>query len=239
MTLISCDDTGNKDLLNRNRWDTSGNVTIQDSTLILKGEQTRAFLKKGNYKNFELSMELRTTPGSKGFIGFHSDSDGKGYRVAINNDRDDRIWWKMTESLLSVRNLTKSSVKENEWFGMNIRVEGHAITVSINDEPVVEYIEPENPLFLPEAMSDRYDEFRTEERMDKVIDALAKSGKALEINELYQIPNKALIMKAKNAGVKFTFGTNNVSPEVRTSGIFNPDEKRMRIDTTGYVQTEN
>lgn len=70
------------------------------------------------------------------------------------------------------------------------------------------------PFFLPEALSDRYDEFWTEERVNKVVDVLAKSGKALEINELYQIPSKAIILKAKNAGIKFTFGSNNIKPEV-------------------------
>jgi hypothetical protein len=78
-------------------------------------------------------------------------------------------------------------------------------------EPVEVYV---NPCFLPESMSDRYDEFWTEERMNKVIDVLAKSGKAMEINELYDIPNRAIIMKAKAVGVKFTFGSNNVTPEV-------------------------
>jgi len=43
----------------------------------------------------------------------------------------------------------------------------------------------------------------------KFIDALAKSGKALEINNRYKLPNKSIILKAKVAGVKFTFGTNN------------------------------
>ena len=58
-------------------------------------------------------------------------------------------------------------------------------------------------------MQDRYDEFWTEARMDKFVAALAQSGKALEINNRYHIPNKAVIQKAKAAGVKFTFGTNN------------------------------
>ena len=65
-------------------------------------------------------------------------------------------------------------------------------------------------------MSDRYDMFWTEERIDRFVNALAKSGKALEINELYHIPNKAIIQKAKAAGVKFTFGSNNITSEVGT-----------------------
>ena len=79
------------------------------------------------------------------------------------------------------------------------------------EEPVDIYV---NPCFLPAPMDRRFDEFWTEKRMDKFIAALAKSGKALEINELYQIPNKAILLKAKAAGVKFTFGSNNVTPDV-------------------------
>lgn len=420
--IFSCSSADNGELFNgkeMNNWNYSGNVSIKDSTLILSGSEAKAILKNGKYTDFDLSMELRTTPGGKGYISFHSDPDlGKGYRVGINNNTNDPVWWKMSGSLLSVRNLTKSFVKENDWFTMDVKVQGHAINIYINGEPVVEYIEPANPYrvdpnsqtllsdgtfalvstgsgdiqfknitakipdtkdidiqaqlgkaideqkdeiirlhqedfpvldyhvhlkggltkevaaeqsrktginyaiapncgigfpitndkqifdylktmrsqpfilamqaegrewlttfsqeardefdyvftdaltftdnkgrrsriwipketwiedeqqymdmlvdkicdvlkepvdiyvnpcYLPDQMSDRYDEFWTEARMNKFVDALAKSGKALEINELYNIPNKAIILKAKDAGVKFTFGTNNVVPEV-------------------------
>lgn len=66
-----------------------------------------------------------------------------------------------------------------------------------------------NPTFLLEVMSDRYDSFWTEARMDKVIAAMVSTGKVLEINNRYKIPNQAFIQKAKDAGLKFTFGTNN------------------------------
>lgn len=423
-TTFSCSVSGNGPLFDGNdsrSWHTSGNVAVANHLLILKGADAQAVLKDGKYKNFDLSLELRTTPGGKGAVWFHTDPAlKKGYRIAINNDREDPVWWKMTGSLLSVRNLTKSFVKENEWFKMNIRVKGKAVSVDINGEPVVEYIEPAapfrtetnayallsegtfgltstgsgeiqikditvqttdpddanidfeaqlaeandeqndeiiklhqadfpvldyhvhlkggltkevaakqsrktginyaiapncgigfpitnddqigayldsmraqpfilamqaegrewlttfspearngfdyvftdaltftdskgrrtrlwipeetwieneqaymdlivdkicdvlkepvhiyvNPCFLPAPMDRRFDDFWTEARMNKFIDALAKSGKALEINELYHIPNKAIILKAKAAGVKFTFGSNNVTPDV-------------------------
>jgi len=400
-------------------WNTSGNVKVENQVLILSGKDSKSILKKGDYKNFSLNMDIRTVNGGKGVIWFHTnESLDKGYRIAINNDTQDPVWWKMTGSLISVRNLTKSFVKDNEWFTMNIEVKGQAITININGNPVVEYIEPSNPYrsgdniktllsggtfalssygdgniefrnievtipqsdgidkenqlanaineqtdeiiklhqedfpvldyhvhlkggltkeaaakqsrktginyaiapncgigfpitndaevlayldtmrtqpfilamqaegrewittfspevraefdyvftdaltftdkkgrrtriwipeetwiedeqqymdmlvekicavlqepvdvyvnpcYLPDQLSGRYDELWTDTRMNKFIDALAKSGKALEINELYNIPNKAIIMKAKDAGVKFTFGTNNVVPEV-------------------------
>lgn len=400
-------------------WISSGDVSMGKGILSLSGPNSSSVLKGGNYKNFELELEARTTKGGKGFVGIHTDQSGKGYRVALNNDREDPVWWRMTGSLMSVRNLTKSFVRENDWFNMTIRVEGRLITVKVNGELVVEYTEPAtpyrtsensqsvlsegtfalvstgngtvefknisvnildsknidtvaqlesaldeqnddiiklhqndfpvldyhvhlkggltkevaaaqsrktginytvapncgigfpitndeeiytylntmrsqpfilamqaegrewvttfsqeardefdfvftdamtfndhknrrvhlwinneviidnkqkymdlivertcavlqnepadvyvNPFFLPEAMQDQYDEFWTEERMNKVVGVLAASGKALEINARYKIPNKAVIRKAKEAGVKLTFGTNNVEPQV-------------------------
>jgi hypothetical protein len=78
--------------------------------------------------------------------------------------------------------------------------------VAVMQEPMDVYV---NPNFLPEVMNDRYDDFWTDERMDKVITALKDADKALEINHRYRIPNRAFIQKAKDAGLKFTFGTNN------------------------------
>jgi len=66
-----------------------------------------------------------------------------------------------------------------------------------------------NATFLPTAIADQYDELWTNERMDRVVDALARNDIALEISARYKIPGPALIKKAKERGVKFTFGTNN------------------------------
>lgn len=134
---------------NRN-WVTTGNVTTEDGILTLTGQQARAILDERNYKDFDLSLDLRTTTGGKGAIAFHTDRTGKGYKVSLNNDPTDPVTWHMTGSLLSVRNLSQSFVQENEWFKMNIRVEGKAITITINGTPVVEYIEPAVPYRTPE-----------------------------------------------------------------------------------------
>jgi hypothetical protein len=415
--LISCNQKSGGLLFdgkNDNQWTTDGQTKVNEGVLTLSGAGAQAILKNAQYKNFTLSMELRTTQEGKGAVWFHTNKDlSKGYCVSINNDRNDSIWWRMSGSLVSVRNLTKSFVKENDWFTMDITVYGKAVNVFINGQPVVEYIEPVtpfriaahastllssgtfalvsegkgdiqfrriqlkvldpkiteiqaqsaeagdeqtdsiirlhqedfpvldyhihlkgglnkedaarlsrksginyavapncgigfpitndaeviayldsmrslpfilamqaegrewvttfspevrdefdyvftdaltftdnkgrrtrlwipeetwieneqqymdmivdricgvlqepadiyvNPCFLPEKMNDRYDAFWTEARMNRFIEALAKSGKALEINNRYHIPNKTIIQKAKVAGVKFTFGTNN------------------------------
>lgn len=78
--------------------------------------------------------------------------------------------------------------------------------VSVMSEPIDIYV---NPTFLPAVIADEYDELWTRKRMNKVIRAAVKNNVAIEINARYRIPNKAFIKRAKKAGVKFAFGTNN------------------------------
>jgi histidinol phosphatase-like PHP family hydrolase len=76
----------------------------------------------------------------------------------------------------------------------------------LSQEPVDIHV---NPTFLPDKISFKYDELWTQDRMDRVINALVDNDVALEINARYKIPSLAFIKRAKQAGVKFTFGTNN------------------------------
>ena len=76
----------------------------------------------------------------------------------------------------------------------------------VTNEPVDIFV---NPTFLPEEIREQYDELWTVERMQKVVNALKESEKALEINARYKIPSAKFIRLAKENGVKFTMGTNN------------------------------
>ena len=400
------------------KWKLAGNSKHIDTGIRLAGPGARAMLKDRNYTAFALNMDIKTSVGAKGYVTICADNKGNGYRIALDNDFSSPTWWRKTGSLLSVRNLTRTAARDEKWFSLSVEVLGKMVTVRVNDETIVEYIEPErpfrtqenkgarlapgtiavvstgpgsidfknvriqdlshekvdlanqlagshneenddiiklhqedfpvldyhvhlrgdlnkktaavrsraaginyalapscglgfpihddegvnnfldtmkhepyilaaqtegrewvglfsrealgkldfvftdamtfddhkgrrtrlwveqevhiddeqvymdmivertckvleepvdvfvNPFFLPKPMQPRYDEFWTNERIDKVIAVLAKSGKAMEINNRYKIPNKTIIMKAKQAGIKFTFGTNNNTPEV-------------------------
>lgn len=76
----------------------------------------------------------------------------------------------------------------------------------LNHEPIDIYV---NPTFLPKAIAGDYDRLWTPERMQRVIEAAKKNDVAIEINNTYRIPNPAFIKMAKQAGIKFSFGTNN------------------------------
>jgi hypothetical protein len=422
--LYGCGESPSGNILDgdnpQSKWELSGKSEIKDNMLLLSGDEAKAFIKNGDYKDFSIRMDVMTSPGAHGAVCFHTDKKlGKGYEISIDNDMSNENWWTKTGSLLFVRNIIKPLASENEWFKMEIDVKGKKIQVFVNNTPVVEYVEPlkpyrieanknmllskgllafvnnsnglisiknleieipdkasyeidkqlseaideetdpiiklhqdnfpvvdyhvhlkgglnkeqakqqsrklginyciapncglkfpistndeiisyldtmrtepfvlamqaegrewvdifsqeardefdyvftdamtifdhkgrrsrlwipeetfvdvdhqtymdmmvdricgvlkepadiyVNPCYLPEDLQKDYDSLWTEDRMNKFIDALVESGKALEINELYNIPNKAILQKAKDAGVKFTFGSNNVTPNV-------------------------
>jgi len=80
----------------------------------------------------------------------------------------------------------------------------------VSQEPIDIYA---NATYLPTALRADYDLLWTERRMNEVVQALAKHNVAMEINARLKIPSAKFIKKAKAAGVKFTFGTNNTGRE--------------------------
>ncbi len=67
-----------------------------------------------------------------------------------------------------------------------------------------------NATYIPDDMNADYDKYWTPERVDRVLDVLQEHNIALEISARYKIPSFDIIKKAKERGIKFTFGTNNV-----------------------------
>lgn len=111
----------------------------------------QAALPEQSFKDFEFSADFKTSPKSKGFLAFHTDDElSKGYKIAIQNDYSGDGWWRMTGSLLGVRNLVKNMVSDGEWFTLKLKVHGALIEVWLNGLKMVEYIEPENPFRTPE-----------------------------------------------------------------------------------------
>jgi histidinol phosphatase-like PHP family hydrolase len=80
----------------------------------------------------------------------------------------------------------------------------------LESEPIDIYV---NPTFLPEAIGDDYDTLWTEARMKKVIGAAVANDVAIEINGRYRLPSEHFLRLAKEAGARFTFGTNNAGAD--------------------------
>jgi hypothetical protein len=79
----------------------------------------------------------------------------------------------------------------------------------LNDEPIDIYA---NPTYLPPVIAKDYDALWTEDRIGRVISAAAKNHVAIELNDRYKIPSASVVRMARAAGCKFTFGTNDSSP---------------------------
>jgi histidinol phosphatase-like PHP family hydrolase len=77
----------------------------------------------------------------------------------------------------------------------------------MNEEPIDVYV---NATYLPEVIAEGYDVLWTRERMERVIDAAVANDIAIEISARLKLPSFEFIRLAKEKGVKFTFGTNNV-----------------------------
>ena len=86
--ITSCNQPQSGALFNgkdTSNWNTSGNVSVQENALTLSGPDAMAILKQGNYKNFELSLEVKTDQGGKGAVCFHSDvTASKAWQVVFD-----------------------------------------------------------------------------------------------------------------------------------------------------------
>jgi len=106
----------------------------------------------------------------------------------------------------------------------------------MSEEPIDIYV---NPTFLPAQMADRYDTFWTPERMERVIKAAKANNIAIEINNRYKIPSYNFIKKAKEAGVKFTVGTNNADSKFSGAEYALEMIRKCRLTKDDFFQPVN
>lgn len=128
----------------------SNSFSVQDGAIVANGEVAHLFydgdIQQHNFKDFEFSAEVMTTPGSNAGIYFHTTYQEeswpqKGYEVQVNNSHTD---WRRTGSLYAVNDVKEVYVKDNEWYTEYIKVEGKNVTIKVNDKVVVNYTEPDN-----------------------------------------------------------------------------------------------
>jgi hypothetical protein len=141
-----------------NGWRASENPNtffVDSGMIIVHGPRAHLFYEGAfmnhNFKNFEFSARVMTTPGSNSGIFIHTtfQDEGwpsKGYEVQVNNSHTD---WKRTGSLYDVENVKEVYVKDYEWYTEYIKVQAKTVTIKINDKTVVQYTEPDNVATLP------------------------------------------------------------------------------------------
>ncbi len=168
---------------------------------------------------FETDEELNTFLDSyeaSPFTWFAMQAEGREWLELFTPESRQRFDYVFTDAMtwtndngLRMRTWIKEETEVGDPQDFMDQLVDRIVTI-VTTEPIDIYV---NPTFLPDEINDRYDELWTEERIDRVIAALVESGVALEINNGRKIPSPAILKKAKAAGVKFTFGTNNVTAE--------------------------
>jgi histidinol phosphatase-like PHP family hydrolase len=84
------------------------------------------------------------------------------------------------------------------------RYRTHIVNI-LSNEPIDIFA---RPTYLPVSLARHYDEIWTEARMREIIELAVARDIALEIAEQVRVPSLRFIQMAKEAGAKFTFGTN-------------------------------
>lgn len=132
-------------------WKASENpstFSVADGMIVVKGPRAHLFYEgpvmNHDFKNFELQVQVMTTPGSNSGIFFHTGYQetgwpSKGYEVQVNNTHTD---WRKTGSLYAVQDVKEIPAKDNEWFTEHIIVQGNKITIKVDGKTLVEYTEP-------------------------------------------------------------------------------------------------
>ena len=118
---------------------------VEDGLLLLGGERSHLFysgpLDDHNFTEFELKLEVKTTPGSNSGVFFHTEYQetgwpDKGHEAQVNTSHKD---WRRTGSLYAVKDIRETPAKDNEWFDYHIIVRGKSVTMKINGKTVNEY----------------------------------------------------------------------------------------------------
>ncbi len=120
----------------------NGNFSVEDGAIVVRGNRAHLFT-ISEYQNFDFTCEILTQPGSNSGIYFHTAYEetwpSRGYEVQVNCTHSDPV---KNGSLWGVVKNYNARVKDNEWYAMQITVEGQNIVTRVNGETVVDYTEP-------------------------------------------------------------------------------------------------
>jgi hypothetical protein len=132
--------------------------TVKDGMLTANGPRSHLFyagpVHSADFKNFELEVELITQPDCNSGVYFHTayqetDFPEKGFEIQVNNTaHGDKGYLerKKTGSLYGVRNMYKQLVPDQKLFRMAVAVRGKNVQIRLNDELLVDYVEPTPPV---------------------------------------------------------------------------------------------
>lgn len=123
--------------------------SIENGTIKVAGKRSHLYydgpVENHDFKNFELKMQVMTTPNSNSGVYFHTKFQQRGFpddgfEVQVNNSHTD---WKRTAGLYDIKDTSATFVKDNEWFELYIKVVGKRVITKINGQTIIDWTEPE------------------------------------------------------------------------------------------------
>ena len=125
--------------------------SVKDGELVVFGPRSHLFydgpVQKHDFRNFELTLDVKTFPKANSGVYFHTQWQAKGwpskgYEVQVNNSHKDP---KRTAGIYAIQDNYAAPAKDGEWFTLRIKVQGKRIETFVNDRPVSDYTEEERP----------------------------------------------------------------------------------------------
>ncbi|MBI5689371.1 MAG: DUF1080 domain-containing protein [Verrucomicrobia bacterium] len=137
-----------------------GVFTVQNGELVVFGKRSHLFytgpVSGANFKNFELSLDIKTFPKANSGVYIHTAYQetgwpDKGYEIQVNNTHKDE---KKGAGLYAIKDNFTAPAKDGEWYTMVIKVEGKRIQTFVNGKQIVDFTEP-TPAAPPPKMAGR------------------------------------------------------------------------------------
>jgi hypothetical protein len=128
-----------------------GSFSVRDGAIVVRGPRSHLYylgpVEHHDFRNFELQLEVMTRPGANSGVYFHTvwQDEGwpaKGYEVQVNNSQSDP---KRTAGLYGVEDHYQAPASDDAWFTLRIRVEDRRIRTFVDDRPIIDYTQPEQP----------------------------------------------------------------------------------------------
>jgi hypothetical protein len=131
--------------------DAPGSFSVKDGAIVVKGPRSHLFyvgpVNGANFKNFELSLQVKTFPKANSGVYFHTEWQevgwpAKGYEVQVNNSHTDTS---RTGGLWGVQDYREVLVPDGKWFELLITVNGQRVVTKIDGKVIADYTETPNP----------------------------------------------------------------------------------------------
>ena len=128
--------------------DDPGTFSTRDGLIVVKGPRSHLYyigpVADHVFRDFELSLEVRTFPQANSGVYFHTAWQpvgwpAKGYEVQVNTPHSDPS---RTAGLWGIQAITEAPARDGEWFTLVIRVQGRRITTAVDGRTLIDYTEP-------------------------------------------------------------------------------------------------